>query len=255
MTLRETLREVFEDHPGFLRPKEVIARIYRRHPDRPWKEGAIRCHLTGLSHNQPGNVNFPTLRRQAFLFWEKGGRYRRWDPVTDGAPPKQDVPRETDASGEAVGPGHEPEPTTALPETAEAEGAPLSTALSLERDLEETLVRNLPQLEPGLRLHSTPDRYGRQFDTGVVGVIDLLAVDETGSYVVVELKAGRAEEKALAQVLKYMGWVKQELAGEREVRGIIVANNFADSLKFAVQAAPQVRLIRYEVHFTFSSGC
>lgn len=245
MTCTDAIREVFEEHPGFLSAREVIASVYRRHPDRPWKGSAIRAHLTGLSRNSPSSKWYPTQKKQAFLFWEKGGRYRLWGPVRDAAEPEQEAPRETHALGGAGGSGHEPEPSAVPPEVAaEAESAPLSTALSLERDLEGTLAGKLDLLEPGLRLYSTADRYGRQFDTGVVGVIDLLAMDETGVYIVIELKAGRAEEKALAQVLKYMGWVKQELAGEKEVRGMIVANDFADSLKFGVLAASQVRPIR-----------
>jgi RecB family endonuclease NucS len=63
------------------------------------------------------------------------------------------------------------------------------------------------------------------------GRLDLLAIDPEGNYVVIELKARTAEEKVLVQLLKHVRWVKQQLAGEKSVRGTEVANGFGEGSK------------------------
>ena len=47
----------------------------------------------------------------------------------------------------------------------------------------------------------------------------------------IELKARTAEEKVLVQLLKHVRWVKQQLAGEKSVRGTEVANGFGEGSK------------------------
>jgi RecB family endonuclease NucS len=126
------------------------------------------------------------------------------------------------------------------------------TSLSLERDLEKSLLGNLSQIEPGLSLYQKDGISGRQYDTGEVGRLDILALDGKGSLVVLELKAGRADESVCGQILRYIGWVQEYLAVDREVRGIIVANDFSDSLKYAAKAMPNVGLKKYEVRFQFT---
>jgi RecB family endonuclease NucS len=103
-----------------------------------------------------------------------------------------------------------------------------------------------------LRLYVADGDYGQQLDTGVVGRLDLLAVDAEDDLVIIELKAGVADDKVCGQFLRYMGWVKRELAGGRRVRGVIVAHDFSEPLRYAMEAIPDVSLRRYEVRFTFS---
>jgi RecB family endonuclease NucS len=62
-----------------------------------------------------------------------------------------------------------------------------------------------------------------------VGIIDLLALDKNRDFVVIELKAGRAGDSACGQILGYMSWVRKELAGEKKVRGMIVASGHVRS--------------------------
>ena len=122
----------------------------------------------------------------------------------------------------------------------------------MERDLENSLVANPQQLEHGLKLYSDNEITGQQLHTGVVGRLDILAIDPNGNYVVIELKAGKAEDRVCGQILRYMGWVESELAPGHQVRGVIVANDFSEALKYAAQAMPNVSLKRYEVHFEFT---
>jgi RecB family endonuclease NucS len=120
--------------------------------------------------------------------------------------------------------------------------------LSLERDLEEQLVRNLDQVEPELRLFDEDGKVGRQLRSDT-GIIDVLAVAKTGDLVVIELKAGRAPDRALAQLLDYMEWVENRLASGREVRGILLAAQFDGRLERAARRVPSVRLLRYRIRF------
>jgi len=238
MTCVDAVRKVFEGDPGVLTTRQVIEKIYTRHPEKPWRENTISAHLIGLSVNHPSCIHYPWARKQAFLFSLGNGRYRLWDPdkdgkwkVTDGGVKLADESEEdcVDDSEDIVG-----------------------SALSFERDLENSLVSNIEQLEQGLVIYNKDDLYGCQLDTGVVGRLDILAVDEEGRLVVIELKAGEVGDKVCGQLLRYMGWVKRKLAGEgQEVRGIIVASGFKDRLKYAVDAMPNVLLKRYAVNFSF----
>jgi hypothetical protein len=49
-----------------------------------------------------------------------------------------------------------------------------------------------------------------------------------------------------------MGWIKKNVAADRGVRGIIVANDFSEKLKYAVMPVPAIALKRYEVRFQFA---
>ena len=69
---------------------------------------------------------------------------------------------------------------------------------------------------------------------------------------VVELKAGEADRQVCGQIQAYMGWVKANLAEQRKVRGIIVANDFTERLKYAVNVVPDLVLKRYQIVFKFS---
>lgn len=127
-------------------------------------------------------------------------------------------------------------------------------SLSLERDLESALCRNLDQLEAGLRLYDVNGRNGRQLDTQAVGRIDLLVVDRVNNLLVIELKVGEADDIVCGQLLRYMGWVMEKLAGKRTVRGMIVASEFSQRLKYAARAMTDVSLKAYEVNFKFTDA-
>jgi hypothetical protein len=184
--------------------------------------------------------SLPSLRRNAFLFSLGGGRFRLWDPATDG--------------NWVVGPdgvhladddGNTPEIAT---DEALAEASNIEATISLERDMEANLVTNLHQLELGMVLHD------QQLDTGIVGRLDLLATDKDDKYVVIELKVGKADDRAVAQTMRYMGWVQHERAGGKPVRGILIAREFSESAKFAALALSTLVLKEYRVAFTFSTA-
>jgi hypothetical protein len=128
---------------------------------------------------------------------------------------------------------------------AEADDAEEEQAFAAETDLRDSLANNLECVEAGLRLHRQEDRSGVEFPVED-GRIDILAVDKTGRFVVFELKLARGRNKALGQLLYYMGWVDKHL-GKGPCRGIVVAREISDDLLLAAQRVQGVSLYRYKL--------
>lgn len=105
----------------------------------------------------------------------------------------------------------------------------------LEKGIEEAIKPNLPQL--GLRL--ADDDIQQQFSMGPgVGRSDLICVDDEENLVVVELKRGLSSDEVIGQVLRYMGYVLENIASDgQEVRGVIVAGDYDEQLRLAAAAA------------------
>lgn len=100
-----------------------------------------------------------------------------------------------------------------------------------------------------LRLYVDPTgRDGIEFPSAV-GPIDILAVDESGSFYVFELKRASSADRAIGQLARYMGWVQQTIGKGREVSGVIVAKSISDNLRYAASIVPRVHLFEYEVEF------
>lgn len=125
-------------------------------------------------------------------------------------------------------------------------------AFALEYQLRDFLAQNLgaiPVEGKKLRLYVDPTgRDGIEFPTAV-GPIDILAVDDSGAFVVFELKRARSPDHAIGQLSRYMGWMKQTIGKDRKVRGVIVAKTISDNLRYAVSVIPDVSLFEYEVSF------
>lgn len=123
------------------------------------------------------------------------------------------------------------------------------TSFALEEDLRHFLVRNLERIDPGLTLYIDENgRDGEEYSTDV-GNIDILAKDKDGSFVVIELKVSKGSDATIGQLLRYKGWVRKNLAGGGEVRGIIVASEIDDKLKYAAYAAGDLEILEYKIMF------
>lgn len=118
----------------------------------------------------------------------------------------------------------------------------LEATVSLERDLHAYFASRLSELESGLRLVDNGIEY-----TTDAGRIDLLARDVDDNLVVVELKAGRAKDAALGQLLGYMGCLS---APSTNVRGLLVASSFEPRVVLAARGLRSIKLLQYELSFS-----
>ncbi|WP_445946347.1 endonuclease NucS domain-containing protein [Shewanella sp.] len=121
-------------------------------------------------------------------------------------------------------------------------------SISLEKDMQAALRLNIEQLEPGLCI--IDDSKERSVDSGF---IDITARDAQSRTVVIELKTGVAGQRAIAQILSYMGDV---LIAEDslDTRGILVAGDFDDKAIAASRVVPNLTLKKYKVEFSFETA-
>jgi hypothetical protein len=123
----------------------------------------------------------------------------------------------------------------------------------IEANLRDFLISNLNTVKDSkLSLFVDENgRDGKEYPTAV-GPIDILTVDEDGNFIVFELKLTRGADKALGQILRYMGWVKKNLANGKLVKGVIVANKMDEKIKYAVMMTSDITLYEYEMNFVLS---
>jgi restriction system protein len=127
------------------------------------------------------------------------------------------------------------------------------TEFVLERYLEDFIVSNFEVIFRGrLVLYADPREglLGQQFSTDV-GVIDILAQEpKSGAFVVIELKKGRESDKVVGQVLRYMGWVAENLCQQgQDVRGMIICKKPDPRLSYALSMVKNVSVKYYRVDF------
>ena len=96
---------------------------------------------------------------------------------------------------------------------------------------------------------------GVEFDTHsvsprekAVGKIDILA-RQTGKWLVVELKKDQSSDQTVGQVLRYMGWVDENLAKGELVEGLIIAKSASERLRLALKNTKNINVLVYEVDF------
>ena len=126
-------------------------------------------------------------------------------------------------------------------------------AFALEKHLEDFLVQNWAQTELGKEydiFSEDGELVGQQYPTDT-GPMDILAIKKDKSeLLVVELKKGRASDVVVGQVLRYMGFVMQDLAESgQSVRGVIIALDDDKRIRRALAVTPTIDFYRYQVSF------
>ena len=127
------------------------------------------------------------------------------------------------------------------------------SAFVLEKHLEDFLIFNWSQTE-------LSKKYDLVTDDGVVvaqqyqsdtGPIDILAISkDKKEYLVIELKKGKTSDVVVGQTLRYMGFVKSELATNGEsVHGAIIALEDDLRLRNALSMVSSIDFYRYKIDF------
>jgi RecB family endonuclease NucS len=125
------------------------------------------------------------------------------------------------------------------------EASLIEFAVSLERDLQNYLSSRLNEIEEGLTLIET--EYGTS-----AGFIDILAKDKFNNHVVIELKAGKAKDAAIGQLLGYIGALI-ETGISSNIRGILIASDFENRLIYAAKTVSNITLLKYTLNFKFNT--
>lgn len=122
-----------------------------------------------------------------------------------------------------------------LPNEESSPGLPSPVSIA-EKNLEDIVIHQLGEIEFGLRLHE------RQLSTPA-GRLDLLCKDVDGNYVVIELKKTKGTDQVVGQILRYMGWVKEQNPAAK-VRGVIIVAKIDEALRYALKAVTGVQAKR-----------
>lgn len=222
-TMVDAIREAFQSAGGRMSRADIKAYIETHYPGE-WQPTTLAAHLYACAVNNP-KAYVHHKNTQRFLFRLPDNTFEAYDEERHGpnvwAP--VDDPVESDAS--------------------DAEDL-IEASISLERDLESHLVRSLGNIEPGLEF------VARQVSIDV-GRVDILARDVAGATVVLELKVGEATDASVGQIARYLGWYARD---GQQVRGILIAADFPERIRYAASAIPNLRLRRFQVRFDFEDA-
>jgi hypothetical protein len=129
-----------------------------------------------------------------------------------------------------------------------------SFQFALEKHLEEFIIRNWSSLEFGKEFEiltsNTGELIGQQYQTDT-GPIDLLALSkDRKTYLVLELKRDKSNANAVGQILRYMGYVRDEEAElDQAVKGVIIAHSDSTGSRRAISMTPEVSFWQYKLNF------
>ncbi|MBN8884456.1 MAG: DUF91 domain-containing protein [Rudaea sp.] len=211
------------------------------------QEPTIRAHLRQASTNEPSRLHHPPITSADDLLFKIGrSQYRLYEPGKDPAPihdlVEGDVAREEELEQE-----REAEDEADLEDEARAAS---SSEFLLEKDLQRYLAENLSTIEPGLVLYESDGMRGFEFEVGGRR-IDILALDKSGSLVVLELKVSRGYDRVVGQLLRYMNWLRLNVAAQgQRVRGMIVCRTMSEDLRLACASIGDVELFEYSLSVT-----
>jgi hypothetical protein len=195
---RALLKDMVNDlglQPGQVFTTSRAIEWFRQHYPK-LQPSSIRAHLVQAATNDPSRLHHPSTNESDDLLLKVApGQFRLFDRRTDPAPIHELV--QGDVAREEV-----------LAEVLEGnEGAdtqPGSSEFLLEKDLQRYLAENLECIEPGLRLHEEDGIRGIEFEAGGGRRIDILAVDGSGAFVVLELKVSKGYDRVVGQLLRYV---------------------------------------------------
>lgn len=208
----------------------------------PVKKNTVTSHITSCCVNDRNRKHY--TGRKNVLYKRDDGSYEKYDRDKHGLFDSEGIPvTEIQAEKELV------EEQRAVEKDAE---------FVLEKHLAEFFYANWEKIDFGTPLAIYRDSYGREgkeWDTGEIGKIDFLCEDKkNGDLVVIELKKGRPTDTVVGQIQRYMGWVLENLAQAKRIKGIIITPFRGDEqLRYALNVAKNIEWKCYQVNFRLVS--
>jgi len=216
--MAQAIKEGVVNAGGKANKPAIEAYVTKKYPGR-WRPGTLTAHLYACAVNNPkAYIHHPHADR--FLYRNDDGTFEIYDPKIHGENDWEPAEGEGEETADEI----------------------VEASFSLERDIEDHLVANLQELEPGLKLVE------RQA-TNEVGRIDILAQDAKGALVVIELKVGEAKDAAIGQIARYLGLFAKQ--GKGNVRGILIASDFPEGVQYGASIIPNLTLRKYRVQLSF----
>lgn len=128
------------------------------------------------------------------------------------------------------------------------------SVFGLERHLHEFLVDNWEATELSndwSLLEEDGEITGSHYSAQDVGEIDLLARHrKSGRWLVIELKRDQTSDSTVGQILRYMAWVRKNLAKAGEsVKGLIICHQMDLKMRYALDGQADITCMTYEVNF------
>lgn len=224
------------DEGGHFTRQEILAWFQERYPKL--KRGTVNAHLIVMSTNAQSRVHHNLRPNGAddLLFQINSSGFRLYVKETDPPPiykqaSETDTTEDTDNGEDATAEAHE---------------------FAYENDLKNFLASNLCVIRPSLKVYQDGDISGVEFPVGSRRV-DILAVEDEKDFVVIELKVSKGYDRAIGQLLRYMGWIEQNLAEPgQKVKGMIIARNISDDLRLATSRVTDVELYEYELSISLN---
>ncbi len=251
-TIWEMVREASLEINREMSNMEIRNWILERKPDA--NTTSINCAITSCTVNSPSRIHYQENKKPRtsngshdFLFSVGRGKVVRHDPLIHGL---WEIRENIDGQLSVRLKEDENIDEAYVECTPDSD----SSLFALESHLRDYLAKNLHSVsnDNRLSLYSEENRDGIEYQTDV-GPIDILAIDSSGNFVVLELKLGRGADAALGQILRYMGWVEKHLANGKSVTGIIIASEIPKKLKYAITQTPSVSVMEYELRFSLKT--
>lgn len=123
---------------------------------------------------------------------------------------------------------------------------------ALEKHLEEFLIKNWKKTDLGKEYDIYEEDgilIGQQYQSDT-GPIDILAISkDKKTLLVVELKKGRVSDNVVGQIQRYMGFVKEDLAENQNVKGVIIGHDDDVKIQRALSVTSNIEFYKYKVNF------
>ena len=123
----------------------------------------------------------------------------------------------------------------------------------MEKHLEEFIIENWNSLDIGKEFNLNEeyvDKRRKKFRTDT-GEIDIFALSkDKKTFLVIELKKGRLNDKVVGQIQRYMGFIKSEVANkDQKVKGLIIGLKEDLGLQRAISINPDIEYRIYKISF------